>query len=87
MHDNTHREDGVRVGVGGRVRPSHIRTRSYTGGGPVPSKWHWLYGEHLEALGRDAEADLKFADAYAATSQVIRFTVYVRTSACTCCFC
>lgn len=49
------------------------RERVEAGAEPAPSKWHLLHGEHLVALGREAEADLKFADAYAATEQAAAY--------------
>jgi len=39
------------------------------------SKWHFLFGEHLAAQGRDAEADEVFADAYASTEQAAEYAL------------
>uniref|UniRef100_A0A7S2F554 Fe2OG dioxygenase domain-containing protein n=1 Tax=Octactis speculum TaxID=3111310 RepID=A0A7S2F554_9STRA len=36
---------------------------------PEVSKWHWLHGEHMAALGQQHEADVCFANSYASTPQ------------------
>ena len=62
-----------RITTGADGKPSVKPVSGLGGRKRVPSKWHLLFGEHLLALGKEAEADDRFADSYAATDEAHQY--------------